>query len=439
MKSTYLLSFALSLTALTFIPVNTFAQTNKNINETGIYSETYNSLHSVNLSEEFVTVFKEKSTDYGIIFHYEKGNSFSNNSKIIFLLSGSDGLNYSYSLNLNITKASSVTNIIKGSKITDISKISEIKIIYSSDEISSLSLEFNNIENKWLGELDNFKYPSGAFFGYDKYKNGDISYMPYSYYVKNDGSLAKGLLNIDGKLYIFDNFGKGKTYSGFTKAKSGNLKYYEKGIQAKDGWQVIKNKRYYFDKNGYASVGKVKISDCTYYFDKNGVYTNKHSKQGTRPKDFQIGYGNFYFTYDSENSIMKKLINQNKNPVYSIGKYSLSSTDKQILWSIISEGNLLNADTSVTYDYKYVKSAIKSIENFSGEIYETEPYILNTVSFTANGKNYCFSFTNDIYSISNYDKTCNAIVSLYEYLENRVTSSNSYKNLKNSDSSVYLE
>lgn len=120
------------------------------------------------------------------------------------------------------------------------------------------------------------------------------------YYYKEDGTMQKGFLNLDGKTYYFETKSgamvtgirkiKGVTYlfgddgvlqktyekAGFKKNKKGKIWYsYGDGTpKPKKQWMVINGKTYYFNKSGYVLTGWKKVKGYTYYFNKKGVLQN---------------------------------------------------------------------------------------------------------------------------------------------------------------------
>lgn len=136
------------------------------------------------------------------------------------------------------------------------------------------------------------------YFGLEK-KNGKVSYRAKGktvkylndhwmvkggryYYIKNDGSYAKGWKKINGKLYYFKKNGQARI--GFYTVKTGSRKgtyYFKKNGQAVTGWVKINGSRYYFGKNYKAAVGRKTLKrngvKAVYYLSNRGkVLTGWH-------------------------------------------------------------------------------------------------------------------------------------------------------------------
>lgn len=118
------------------------------------------------------------------------------------------------------------------------------------------------------------------------------------YYATANGTLAKGIYNIGGKLYNFDKNGVNKT--GWATAK--NCKYYfiSSKRYAATGFFTFKNKKtYYFDKNGIMQTGWKTINGKEYYFNEymRTGWIKKGSKQyyliKSAPMKGQKAYGVF--------------------------------------------------------------------------------------------------------------------------------------------------
>jgi len=107
-----------------------------------------------------------------------------------------------------------------------------------------------------------------------KYQNEDGSYAKSKwitaangnkYYVKSDGTMAKGLLKLKS--------------SGTT-----NYYYFDNGGVMRTGWQNVNGSVYYFKSTGKAVCGKkIVIGDYSYKFDSTGVWNGKvYSKNGKK-------------------------------------------------------------------------------------------------------------------------------------------------------------
>lgn len=88
----------------------------------------------------------------------------------------------------------------------------------------------------------------------------------------SDGSIATGLVSIDGIRYRFDEKGLfiGE-YTGWTK-KGEDRYYYKDGVMKKNCWITSNGKRKYFlGSDGKRAVGIVTVQGVEYEFDENGV------------------------------------------------------------------------------------------------------------------------------------------------------------------------
>lgn len=260
------------------------------------------------------------------------------------------------------------------------------------------------------------------------------------HFMKDDGTNATGLyygiktrhdFYDEMRMYKFDKEGNFQGYyTGFAKTSKGRY-YYKDGVRL-TGWQLINGKYYHFNKNGIADTGKKTIGGCTYTFDKNGVYTGKRTKRGARPADFAIEFTQGMGAdnkLDTKNGTVSKLISPSN---YASSTHEFTDRDKQIMWSIIAENELLSADTSVKYDSGY---AGKIMEKLAGEydFYETEPCTNFSITITANGKKYTISGTDDVFQAAPLDDTINGIKSLDEHLLNYLTSTAEYKSFPQSE------
>ncbi len=95
------------------------------------------------------------------------------------------------------------------------------------------------------------------------------------YFWSKDGSghkafqAARGLANINGVKYLFDD--KGVLQTGFVKY-DGKYYYAEADGSLKSGWQTIDGKKYYFRKSTRAAeTGWTTLGSNVYYFDSEGV------------------------------------------------------------------------------------------------------------------------------------------------------------------------
>lgn len=87
-----------------------------------------------------------------------------------------------------------------------------------------------------------------------------------TYYVNNKKRVLSGVLNIDGKHYLFDSETMAMCY-GYTK--QGNKYYYadqETGVLACNKIVTVNGTQYYFGKSGARQTGWVKYKKAKYYF-----------------------------------------------------------------------------------------------------------------------------------------------------------------------------
>lgn len=128
-----------------------------------------------------------------------------------------------------------------------------------------------------------------------------------TYYVNHKSRVLDGVLNIEGKYYLFDGDTKAMCY-GYTKQGS---KYYyadeQTGVLARNKIQTIGNARYYFDKKGVRQSGWVKMNKAKYYF------STANGKMVTGWKKIK---GNYYYFSKADGKMQK-----NK----WIGKYYVNS------------------------------------------------------------------------------------------------------------------
>ena len=144
----------------------------------------------------------------------------------------------------------------------------------------SMAKGWLELDGKWYRLNDDGKAQKGwQNVGNKRYFFGDDGVMLHdtwvgNRYVKSDGAMAKGWLELDGKWYCLNDDGK-----------------------AQKGWQTIKNKRYYFDGNGVMAAntwvdgryvnengvmvtGWVQLGDSWYYLNKYGGDKNGKAMTG---------------------------------------------------------------------------------------------------------------------------------------------------------------
>lgn len=88
-------------------------------------------------------------------------------------------------------------------------------------------------------------------------------------YLDDDGTAVKGVREIDGETYYFNNKGLMKT--GWLNDKKGNKFYFGSDGAMKTGWLKTKAGKYYLSKNGAAVKGVKKIGGSYYCFDDEGL------------------------------------------------------------------------------------------------------------------------------------------------------------------------
>lgn len=91
-----------------------------------------------------------------------------------------------------------------------------------------------------------------------------------TYYIKKDGSKAKGWLTLNGYKYYF-NKTTGVQKKGWATDSKGNKRYFtkNKGVMATGWMKNTKNQRRYFDKNtGIMKTGWFTLNGKTYYLNK---------------------------------------------------------------------------------------------------------------------------------------------------------------------------
>ncbi len=194
----------------------------------------------------------------------------------------------------------------------------------------------------FIGDSDN---ENSAYYRFDK--DGCMvtgwyqSASGNQYYYAQDGKAVRGMQEVDGFTYFFDQGGRvrtdysyetdGKVYyfgsngrlesqielskNGWQKAADGNWHYIESGVMVKNEWRKIQGAEYYFGSNGNmyknveASIKDLKTDIYSYYrFDENGhVVTGWYQESSTGSKYYynkdgkavqgmmQIGNDTYYF------------------------------------------------------------------------------------------------------------------------------------------------
>lgn len=90
------------------------------------------------------------------------------------------------------------------------------------------------------------------------------------YYINDDGTLAKGLVRIDGRNYFFDE--DNVLVKGEWRRVKGDWYCFDGMGRAITGSEVFAGREYYFDEIGRMQTGLVKINntDVKYFHDKKG-------------------------------------------------------------------------------------------------------------------------------------------------------------------------
>ncbi|WP_430538157.1 N-acetylmuramoyl-L-alanine amidase family protein, partial [Bacillus mycoides] len=103
-----------------------------------------------------------------------------------------------------------------------------------------------------------------------------------------DGVMQTGSTSIDEITYNFDNSGALIPTGEARWIKDGSNKYYLKsnGVMQK-GWLELEEKTYYFDNNGAMQKGWLQLDGKTHYFDSNGVMQTGLVKFGEKTYFFE--------------------------------------------------------------------------------------------------------------------------------------------------------
>lgn len=97
-----------------------------------------------------------------------------------------------------------------------------------------------------------------------------------TYWVKEDGTVAKGAVEVNGNTYVF-NYNTGAMIAGRPSITNGQ--YYitdEKGISQiiKDSWVTFEGKTFHTNESGYIQKGLWEINGNLYCFDNGGLLLN---------------------------------------------------------------------------------------------------------------------------------------------------------------------
>lgn len=132
------------------------------------------------------------------------------------------------------------------------------------------------------------------------------------YQTENGAYFKGGLLNIDGIMYKFNDNGffRGE-YTGWTKNKDGNKRYYLDGKLIKNEDRRIRNKFYFFDENGYCFGSNDIIMrifdfdiDCTEDSPKINFYIENLT-------DSEIAFGHHFYLEKLIDGKWEKVIESN--------------------------------------------------------------------------------------------------------------------------------
>ena len=239
-------------------------------------------------------------------------------------------------------------------------------------------------------------------------------------YLNSAGDATKGMAEIDGKMYVFD--------------EDGHLERGWQDPEDEKGNEV--SAKYYVNPDGTIAQGWTKINDYTYYFNEDGTpYSGWLTENGKRyyiKKNGQIMTGvskidGQYYTFRDDGSIItqeeltEKLAeipenqdagsgkkSESDNTIYTFGGYELDFEDKKALLDVINEVdpsdyqtvgfvmiNLVNGK-GVGYnvdDKVYSASCIKgpyvaSLVNYKPELIETNSNTLIQVVMNSDNKLY---------------------------------------------------
>lgn len=96
------------------------------------------------------------------------------------------------------------------------------------------------------------------------------------YFNPKTGAAAVGIVNIDGKDYLFDNNGVVQDYAGTAVVNGRKYWFSTDNASLKSGWLDLGNVKMYFDTTTYAAYTSTKatIDGFTYEFDSNGCVKN---------------------------------------------------------------------------------------------------------------------------------------------------------------------
>lgn len=173
----------------------------------------------------------------------------------------------------------------------------------------------------------------------------------FNLYRKSPQGEHYGLYKYDNVMYLYDESGeKYQRYSGFTKTKNGDRRYYVTGDVCK-GWRKINKKWYYFDfSDGNAFSGKEIIAGGKYYFNDNFSWSGKLSKNAKYTDDFSLTFK--ILNMDSD-TVTYKVDSINRTFIMDVGektkkKIKLSKMDIQAFYSMILSCDITKIKAKVT-------------------------------------------------------------------------------------------
>ena len=128
-----------------------------------------------------------------------------------------------------------------------------------------------------------------------------------SYRTKSDGSLAKGIYDVNGNTYVFK-YDTGAMIVGRPSVTNGlYFDINDKGIATlkKDSWVTYEGKTFHTNKAGYIKKGVWEINGNTYCFDDNGLVINStYMQNGIEYKTNKKGIANLI---DYKHAVEKNL------------------------------------------------------------------------------------------------------------------------------------
>lgn len=205
-----------------------------------------------------------------------------------------------------------------------------------------------------------------------------------TYYIKSDGSKAKGWLKIGKRRYYFNKI-TGAQIKGWVKTSTGKKRYFTKGAgYMVTGWlkDLNGNKRYFSTKNGYLKTGwqTDKKGRKRYFSSKSGIMMTgwaKDSKGKTRYFNHSTGYmltgmqqigDKTYYFYSKSGTMASGWLTSkngskryfNESGVMAVGSQNISGTD----YIFASSGVLIGTPTPIPVQLPQNTSTAKTIKNY---------------------------------------------------------------------------